>query len=274
MKYEGCTEHYFADEAEMAAFYENIKENSLNLLTNEYCLLYSPEGVLVDKIKWNDSENVAVSFKTVNNDWFSKIKPRNIEQELAFDMLQDKNTTVKLLTGRFGSGKTFLTICHAIQALRQNKFEKIVYIRNNIEVRNTQSIGYLPGNEIDKLLCYAMPLADALGGKQGLEMMIAQNKIEIQPLGFVRGRDFRSCFVMVSEAENLTADHVQLLIGRVGEGSIICFEGDNAQRDKDVFEKNNGIDKLINVLKGNPLFGYVNLQETERSATAALAELF
>lgn len=261
MEYKGYTEYHFASNDEMAAFYENTAKNVLNLLINEYCLLYSPEGVLVDKIKWNGFENVAVSYRTVNNDWFSKIKPKNTEQELAFDLLQDKNTTVKLLTGKMGSGKTFLAACNAIQALKQNKFDKIVYVRNNIEVRNSPSIGYLPGNETDKLICYAMPLADALGSKHGLEIMLAQNKIEIQPLGFVRGRDFRNCFIMVSEAENLTADHVKLLIGRVGEGSVICFEGDNVQCDKEVFEKNNGIDKITEVLKGIRCSGVLNCKK-------------
>ena len=78
----------------------------------------------------------------------------------------------------------------------------------------------------------------------------------------------------MSEAENLTAQHIQLIIGRVGEGSTLFLDGDIKQVDKKVFETNNGITKAIEVLKGNKLFGYVQLQKTERSETAALADLF
>lgn len=274
MDYKGYTEYTFANDVEMANFYGNMAENSLSLMVNEYCLLYSHDGVLVDKIKWDGIKNIAVTYKAINNDWFSKIKPINIEQELAFDMLQDKNTTIKLVTGRMGSGKTYLTVCHALQALKQNKFDKIIYLRNNVSVKDVPEIGYLPGTELEKICNFALPVADALGGKDGLNILMMQGKLEIVPLGFIRGRDFKNSAIIVSEAENLTAQHVQLIIGRVGEGSTLYFDGDIKQVDKKIFETNNGITKAIDVLKGNKLFGYVQLQKTERSETAALADLF
>ena len=147
MEYKGYTEYTFANDTEMANFYENMGENSLGLMVNEYCLLYSHDGVLIDKIKWDGNKNIAITYKTINNDWFTKIKPVNIEQELAFDMLQDKNTTVKLITGKMGSGKTYLTVCHALQALKQNKFDKIVYLRNNVSVKDVPEIGIHEGRE-------------------------------------------------------------------------------------------------------------------------------
>ena len=192
MDYKGYTEYTFANDVEMANFYENMAENSLGLMANEYCLLYSHDGVLVDKIKWDGIKNIAVTYKAINNDWFSKIKPINIEQELAFDMLQDKNTTIKLVTGRMGSGKTYLTVCHALQALKQNKFDKIIYLRNNVSVKDVPEIGYLPGTELEKICNFALPVADALGGKDGLNILMMQGKLEIVPLGFIRGRTSRT----------------------------------------------------------------------------------
>lgn len=273
-EYKGFKDVYFQSEEEMAHFYENMGNNSLELLVNEYALLYSPDNILVDKIKWNGSKNVAVSFKNINNGWFNKIKPLNIEQELAFDMLQDKSTTVKLITGKMGSGKTFLSVCHAIQALHENKFDRIIYIRNNVGVKDVPEIGYLPGEQLEKIIGYAMPLADALGGKEGLMSNIGTGKIVIEHLGMIRGRDFKNSIIFVSEAENLTAQHIQLLVGRIGEGSVLYLDGDTKQVDKKAFIDNNGITKTIDVLKGNRLFGYVQLQKTERSETAALADLF
>ena len=140
--------------------------------------------------------------------------------------------------------------------------------------RLTKAGAFLREHHLDKLIGFAMPLADALGGKEGLLYLINSGKVEIVPLAHVRGRDFKNSCIMVSEAENLTKEHIQLLVGRVGEGSTLYLDGDVRQTDKNVFEKNNGIIEAVNRLKGNRLFGYVELQKTERSETAALADLF
>lgn len=274
LDYKGYIEYTFPTEQDMAQFYEKINENSLDLKVNQYALLYSPDGNLVDRVKWNGEKYVAVSYRTINNDWFQKIKPRNVEQELAFDLLQDKNTTVKLLTGKMGSGKTFLCACHALNALKQGRFDKIVWLRNNVTVKDVPELGYLPGTEIDKLINFALPMADTLGGREGLLNLMSFNKVEIVSLGHIRGRDLKNSCVIVSEAENLTKDHIQLIIGRIGEGSALYLDGDVRQVDKKIFEKDNGIVSVIERLSGNELFGYVQLETTERSPTAALADLF
>ena len=118
-----------------------------------------------------------------------------------------------------------------------------------------------------------MLLADHVGGKDGLEYLIKQDKINIEHLGFIRGRDFKNSIIMCSEAENLTKQHVQLLIGRVGEGSTLWLDGDFKQVDSKVFEENSGLGAAVDKLKGHPMFGYVHLDKSERSATAALADL-
>ena len=103
--------------------------------------------------------------------------------------------------------------------------------------------------------------------------MMGKGKIEIVPLGMIRGRDFKNSLIFCSECENLTKQQVQLIIGRVGEGSSLWFDGDTKQVDKTVFEKNSGLATMIDRLKGHHRFGYVQLQKTERSETAAMADL-
>lgn len=78
---------------------------------------------------------------------------------------------------------------------------------------------------------------------------------------------------MCSECENLTKEHLQLIIARAAEGSEIWLDGDTRQRDRAVFEKSQGVEKLIETFAGNELFGYVHLVQSERSATAAMADL-
>lgn len=161
----------------------------------------------------------------------------------------------------------------AVDQLEKGKYDKIVWVRNNIEVKNSKPIGHLPGDYKDKLLPFAMPLADHLGGVEGLEYMLGQGKVELVHLGFIRGRDIKNSIIMCSEAENMTKEHIQLLLGRVGEGSSLWMNGDYKQVDGDVFLKNSGLILTVDKLKGHPRFGFVKLLKTERSETAAMADL-
>ena len=271
--YKGYAEYHFNSDEEMAKFYEDPSQNIFMLLINQYCLLYSPDGVLIDKIRWNGVKNVPISFKNINNDYTGKVKPRNINQELLFDLLQNDDITIKVTTGSYGTGKDFCMIANAIQMLKNNKYEKLIWVRNNVEVKNTNPIGFLPDTANNKLLPFAMPLADHLGGISGLEMFMSRNQIEIQHLGFIRGRDFKNSIVYCSEAENMTKEHIQLLIGRIGEGSSLWLNGDFKQTDSKVFDENNGLSILAEKLQGHKRFGMVRLEKTERSETAALADL-
>lgn len=169
--------------------------------------------------------------------------------------------------------KDFLMCAAATDLLEHNKFEKIVYVRNNIEVKNSKPIGFLPGSYNEKMMPFAMPMADHLGGIDGLSLMISHGQIEIVHLGFMRGRDIKNSIIICSEAENMTKEHVQLLLGRVGEGSALWINGDFKQCDAEVFRKNSGLMVAVDKLKGHPRFGYVKLLKTERSETAAMADL-
>lgn len=260
------------EQNDWAQLYEHPENNIYDCLENQYLIIRNNDDEN-DRFKWVNGGYKKLSYKQINNSFISKIKPRNIQQECAFDLLQDKNITIKILTGRFGSGKTFLMVVNALQLIQDGKFDKIVWVRNNVTVKDTKDLGALPGTEFEKLLPYVMPLADHVAGIDGVEMLMRQNKLEVQHLGFIRGRDIKNAIIMCSEAENLTKEHVQLLIGRVGEGSNLWLDGDFKQTDAKVFEENNGLNIAIDRLKGHPLFGYVHLEKSERSETSALADL-
>ena len=190
-------------------------ENTFGCLQNEYLIASDEHGNSIGKFKCDGSKVVKVPYKAIE--------------------------TVKIIAGKFGTGKDFLMCSAAIDLLEHGKFEKIVYVRNNIEVKNSKPIGHLPGSYNEKLLPFAMPLADHLGGVDGLELMIGHGKIEIVHLGFIRGRDIKNSIIICSEAENMTKEHIQLLLGRVGEGSSLWINGDFKQCDADVFRENSGL---------------------------------
>ena len=258
---------------ELGSLYAGVLPNGMSLLQNEYLIVVDKDGNPIDYLKQAQSGLMRVIPKNIASKFNGKIRPRNPQQVLAVDMLYDPSITIKVLTGKYGSGKTMFMCSAAVELLEKGKVDQIIWIRNNIEVKNSKPIGHLPGSDKEKLMPYAMPLADHLGGMDGLEYYMRAGKIQITHLGFLRGRNICDSIIMCSEAENLTKEHVQLLIGRVAEGSSLWLDGDRKQVDNEVFRQNNGLTVAIERLKGQPRFGYVRLAKTERSETAALADL-
>lgn len=271
-EYSGYKDVTLSDE-EMSDFYLHMDNNIFGCVLNEYLIIRKSDGEIVDYRKWNGSEYVALSWKQINSHFLGKIKPRNPQQILAFDMLQNKDETIKVISGKWGTGKDMIMIANALKLIEEGKYEKLLYVRNAIGVKDAQEIGYLPGDKNSKLRPYAMVLADHLGGETGLDMQIMSGNIEIEHLGYIRGRDIKNTIIYCSESENLTKEHVQLLIGRVGSGSSLWMNGDFRQTDSHIFRINNGLLSTVQKLAGHEKFGYVQLEKTERSETAAMADL-
>lgn len=271
-EYKGYKDVTLSDE-EMSDFYCNTNANTFDCELNEYLIIRKSDGEIVDYRKWNGKEYSALSYKQINSHFLGKIKPRNPQQVLAFDMLQNKDETIKVLSGKMGSGKDYIMISNALKMIEDGKYEKLLYVRNALGVKDANEIGFLPGTKEDKIRPFAQPLADHLGGETGLDMQIMAGNIEIEHLGYIRGRDIKNTIIYCSEAENLTKEHVQLLIGRVGEGSALWMNGDFKQTDSPLFRTNNGLMSSVQKLTGHEKFGYVQLDKTERSETAAMADL-
>jgi len=253
------------DDIQASKFYSKEALDK-TLIENEYVIIGD------DAYCYQNNSFRRVEYTTIENEWSGVLKPRNIEQRLAFDMMINVPSTIKLITGTWGTGKTLILVTSALKAIQEDRFEKIVWIRNNVQVKDTDQIGALPGSELDKLLPYVMPMADHCGGVDGIIRLIDTGRLEVIPLGFLRGRSIKNSIILSSEAENLTKEHLQLLIGRVDEGSNLWLDADNRQRDKVSFEKSKGIETLIERLKGEKLFSYVHLITSERSETAKLAD--
>ena len=271
-EYKGYKDMTLSDE-EMSNFYCHLNENIFGCLINEYLIIRKSDGEVVDYRKWNGEEYKATSYKQISSKFLGKIKPRNPEQTLAFDMLQDKNITINILSGRFGSGKSMIMISNALKMIEDGKFYKLIFVRNPVIVHNITDVGYIPGTLNDKLKPGAMVLADHLGGETGLDMQIMAGNISIEFIGNIRGRDYKNCILYCTEAENLTKEHIQLLIGRIGENSELWLDGDIKQVDSPIFRNNNGLLTSVQKLAGHKKFGYVQLKKTERSETAAMADL-
>lgn len=285
--YSGSVDIYLtkSEQSILAELYENPNSNKFNLVMNQYIYFWdkdSPtfddEGEIngyefLDSFKFDGEKHIKLKYKAITPKFTGeKVKPINKKQEMLFDLLQNKDITIKTCLGKFGVGKDFVMITHALDLIEQGKMDKLIWARNNVELADVPTLGILPGDKFEKLVEFAMPLADHVGGVEGLEMLIKQGKIEIQHLGSLRGRDIKNSIIYVTECQNNTKDHFKLLIGRVGKESQLWLNGDLKQTDKDVYRHNSGI-RALSKLKGRHLFGQVTLDKTERSDTAELADL-
>ena len=261
---------YYPNEEDMAKLYSNPQINTFGAMTNEYCTIF--EGTeLKDIQRWDGNSYNKLNYRSFKSALGSKVEPRNTEQKMLFDLLQNRNIPIKLCLGRFGSGKSYLMLAHALNLVQKGEFDRIVFVKNNIQVKDTKDLGALPGEEIDKLMPWLKQIEDHVGAFT-FEDMLNQGIIEPVHLGYIRGRDIKNSIIFCDEVENMTKQHIQLLIGRVSSRSELWLAGDLKQTDNINFEKNSGIQALIQGLGGDPLFGLVKLLKSERSAVAALAD--
>lgn len=261
---------YYPNEKDMALLYADPKMNILKCTTNEFAEIYEDKE-LKDILTWTGTEYRPLKYKEIKNDFLGQtIRPRNIEQKMAFDLLQNPNIPVKLLTGVPGSGKDFLMFLHAWDLVKSGKKDKIIYVRNLVPFKDAPEIGFLEGSLQKKIEWGLGPIASILG-EEGLRMAEDQGQIEPVNLGFIRGMSWDNVILYISEGQNITGGGYKLLVSRCGENSELWINGDTLQTDGKKFESNNGIERMLRAWSGNKMFGTVKLLKTERSAVAELA---
>ena len=209
-------------------------------------------------------------------DW--KISSRNKEQAFAIDLLMDPSVKVVSLVGRAGSGKTLCAIAAGLQqtiGLRDNHYDRMIVSRPVQPLG--KDIGFLPGTMEEKMLPWLMPIQDNLqflvgGDKNTLQMYMDKGKIEIEALTYIRGRSIANAFIIIDEAQNLTAHEIKTIMTRVGEGTKIVLTGDVEQIDNVyVNETSNGLAHAVEKFKEFPIAGHVTFTKGERSEVATLA---
>ena len=137
-----------------------------------------------------------------------------------------------LALGPAGTGKTYLAIAKAVEAIEAGRIGRIVLSRPAVEAG--ESLGFLPGHMEEKLAPYLRPLYDALSDRlspKRLKSMMAEGLIEIAPIGFMRGRTLNNAFVVIDEAQNCTFPQLKMLLTRLGYSSTMVVTGDPAQTD-------------------------------------------
>ena len=159
-----------------------------------------------------------------------KIRPRSDNQRLLMEAIDSKPLTIAV--GPAGTGKTYLAICAAVEALEAGSVSRILLSRPAVEAG--ENLGFLPGDMREKLDPYLRPLWDALNDRLGakrLRQYLDDGTIEIAPVGFMRGRTLNNSFVLIDEAQNCTYGQLKMLLTRLGWHSTMVMTGDPDQTD-------------------------------------------
>ncbi|MDK8454063.1 PhoH family protein [Corynebacterium marquesiae] len=201
------------------------------------------------------------------------LQGRSAEQRIALDLLMDPNVGIVSIGGRAGTGKSALALCAGLEAvLERGEHRRIVVFRPMYAVGG-QSLGYLPGTESDKMNPWAQAVYDTLEGLVSdnvMEEVHERGLIEVLPLTHIRGRSLHDAFVIVDEAQSLERNVLLTVLSRLGKGSRVVLTHDVAQRDNLRVGRHDGVQAVIEKLKGHELFAHITLQRSERSAIAEL----
>src|SRR5882724_8956725 len=162
--------------------------------------------------------------------YLRKIRPRSDNQRVLMEAIEAKPLTIAV--GPAGTGKTYLAISAAVEALEAGTVARILLSRPAVEAG--ENLGFLPGDMRDKLDPYLRPLYDALNDRLGnkrLRQYLDDGTIEIAPVAFMRGRTLNNSFVLIDEAQNCTYGQLKMLLTRLGWHSTMVMTGDPDQTD-------------------------------------------
>jgi PhoH-like ATPase len=234
---------------------------SKKFINNEYIVYDNNNSIC----RYDSSLKDLVTLNTKLNG----IKPRNIQQKMAIDLLNNKMVPVKGLVGIAGGGKTYLAIQFAIQALKDGDFEKIFVVRQPEPVG--KDIGFLKGTKDDKLSAWFKPVMDNLDEHMySMEALMASRRLEFDIPGHMQGRTIDNAVIILDEAQLVTKEQMKMIGERVGKNSIFIICGDVKQTLVNQYKHNNGLEYVINELAGNRLFGMVLFNKSERSDVAEM----
>ncbi len=227
--------------AVMQKLFESTEQEEL---TSELIHLAMQEASVDDLLNAQQLEaQQPVAIKTK----YGLIKGRGANQQ---DYLRKIVThDINFGVGPAGTGKTFLAVACAVEALQTEKVRKIILVRPAVEAG--EKLGFLPGDMAQKVDPYLRPLYDALYDMLGLERvekMIDKGIIEVAPLAFMRGRTLNDAFIILDEAQNTTIEQIKMFLTRVGFGSTAVVTGDVTQIDLPS-EKMSGLRHVLDVLK-------------------------
>lgn len=269
--------------ADIDAFYKTkrLAVQGQDIKPNEFTILKDCAGGSSSALARMDAETGGLVPLTRSEAMPWGIKPLNIEQRFALELLLHKEIQLITLVGMPGSGKTLLALAAGLeQVLNEHAYRRMLVARPVIPVGH--DIGFLPGTKQEKLNTWMGAIFDNLeflmerpqkeDSRLDIQMLMDDGKLEIEAVTFLRGRTLPGQYILIDDAQNLTPHEIKTIISRVGRNSKIVLTGDPYQIDNYYLDSaSNGLSNLVERFKGQTLFGHVKFTKIERSPLAGLA---
>lgn len=256
---------------EVSDLYESevaISDDVRGLPVNTGLIIHSERGSALGRVTGDGT------FRLVRGDRdVFGLHGRSAEQRIAIDLLLDPEVGIVSLGGRAGTGKSALALCAGLEAVLERQEQKKIIVFRPLFAVGGQELGYLPGDQAEKMNPWGQAVFDTLGSIVSgnvLEEVTSRGLLEVLPLTHIRGRSLHDAFVIVDEAQSLERNVLLTVLSRIGQHSRVVLTHDVGQRDNLRVGRHDGVASVIETLKGHDLFGHVTLQRSERSAIAAL----
>jgi PhoH-like ATPase len=281
--YKGWREAAVSGEA-IDAFYKDkrLPAPLPDLVPNEFVILKA-EGTSKSALSRYDlkTKSLVPLVRAETAPW--GIKPLNMEQRFALELLLNPDIQLVTLVGLAGSGKTMIALAAALQQTLEEKiYRRILVARPVIAVGH--DLGFLPGTKEEKLTNWMGAIYDNLSyllekpkgsvetSDMDIQMLMEDGVLEIEAVTYLRGRTLPGLLIIIDDAQNLTPHEIKTIISRAGQGAKIVLTGDPHQVDNYYLDAaSNGLTNLVDRFKGQGLFGHVTFTKSERSVLAALA---
>ncbi len=210
----------------------------------------------VDMVRSNERPTSVLTEDIVRLSQGRAVRAKTSGQKRYVDAIRDNVITFGL--GPAGTGKSWLAIAMAVQALQSKSVQRIILTRPAVEAG--ERLGFLPGDLMAKLDPYLRPLYDALHdmvGAEGALKMAEKQIVEVAPLAYMRGRTLNNSFIILDEAQNATPEQIKMFLTRIGFGSKVVVTGDTTQVD--IPDNRSGLVGLENILQGIEGLAFVHL---------------
>jgi PhoH-like ATPase len=276
--YNGVRE-IFVSQEEIDRFYQDgsLPCGNHNLYPHEFCILkFSDHPSTSALARYYDKKFNRLIYDGKN---VYGIKSLNKEQKFALELLLDDSIKIVTLVGKAGTGKTILALAAGLERVFEEtgKYNRLLITRPIVPLGN--DLGFLPGDKEDKIRPWMQPIYDNLEylcnehvrPNGCTEYLLANGKIELEALTYIRGRSIPRQFIICDESQNLSPHVIKTILTRVGRGSKIVFTGDPEQIDHPYLDaSSNGLSYLVERIKDEAISGHITLLKGERSGVAEL----